>query len=299
MKNIFKPKLGYTGWVTTILLSLTIILSLTTLLTAQIGRQLNYYNITGQVLDEQGNGVSGVMMSLSGNRFNTVFTDDGGRYSFTFLPGGANYTIRPSKINVLFTPVDRVVFNLRSPQQLDFAAQIIPDPVTGGGGGGPTPTPTVTPKATPTPTPPPTPTPTPTPEPDGKLLNPSFENKGDDWIATGSVSYGRTGATDGITAAKLAPPTAYSPASVFQWVKLTAGATYQVTADIQVQGTARGTLGVKWDNNGDGPTSTSNKLTFTVPAGIKQVGIYFKATGSTSSSSYATVDNFKLERTAN
>jgi len=115
------------------------------------------------------------------------------------------------------------------------------------------------------------------------------------------VDYARgTFVTDGKQAAKLSPASAFSGASVYQAVRLTAGATYEVSADITTNGKAQATLGVKWDNGGDGPAAGSNTrrtvVRFTVPQGVSQVGIYCKATGSLSKDNWATADNFKLTR---
>jgi hypothetical protein len=85
-------------------------------------------------------------------------------------------------------------------------------------------------------------------------------------------------------------------------VKLTPGKTYEVSADIFASSAARATLGVKWDNNADGPSKlfvngSSNhtvKVQFTVPSGVSQVGIYCLATGT--SGHWATADNLKLAR---
>jgi hypothetical protein len=164
----------------------------------------------------------------------------------------------------------------------------------------PTPTPEPTPTPTPTPTPVPTPAPTPTLVPDGAILNPSFESSGNSWITGGNLKYANGYyVTDGTYAAKLLPRSSL-PASVFQWVKLTPGKTYEVSADIFTSHLARATLGIKWDNNDNGPSKLfvnglSNnivKVQFTVPSDVHQVGIYCLAAGT--SGSWATADNFKL-----
>jgi len=139
---------------------------------------------------------------------------------------------------------------------------------------------------------------------DGAILNPSFEDGGANWIQSGSVII-TSGpfVTDGNYAAKLSPRW-YASASVFQWVRLTPGATYDLSADISTEGRVRATLGVKWDDYSDGPsqdiTDSSSVHTvtvrFTVPEGVSQVGLYFRVSGSAYSNNWATVDNFKLSR---
>lgn len=93
--------------------------------------------------------------------------------------------------------------------------------------------------------------------------------------------------------------------SVLQWVKLTPGVTYEVSADIFADTRAKATLGVKWENYTDGPTATfvnnsadhKVKLRFTVPSGMSQVCIYFKGVSNSSIlTTWATADNFKLVR---
>ena len=124
-------------------------------------------------------------------------------------------------------------------------------------------------------------------------------------IISGLVTFIRGAVvTDGSLAAKLSPTSTYVPASVLQGVTLTAGATYEVSADIYTDGRTRATLGVKWDNGEDGPAqsfsnvSIIHKVTvrFTVPAEVNQAAIYCKAIGSTANGNWATVDNFKLVR---
>jgi hypothetical protein len=91
-------------------------------------------------------------------------------------------------------------------------------------------------------------------------------------------------------------------ASVFQWIQLTPGATYELSADLFTDGQSRATLGVKWENNGDGPSQSltngsSNhtvRVRFTVPEGMAKVGIYCLARGSLFSNSWVSADNFKL-----
>ena len=260
--------------------------------------QLALYSLTGRVTDQNGKGIEGATLLLSGSSSGRATTDRTGYYTFKNVIGGGNYRVTPvtaslragiktyypnpgwaSYKNLSSNQVTNFVYNLTSPW-------IPPDE---------SPTPT----ATPTPTP--TPTPTTGPSADGELLNPSFESNGTSWTTSGTVEYARGNfVTNGKLAAKLTPASTFSGASVLQRVALTAGATYEVSADLTTSGKAQATLGVKWDNGSDGPSVGSNTrrttLRFTVPQGVSQVGIYCKATGALSKDNWATADNFKLTR---
>lgn len=121
-------------------------------------------------------------------------------------------------------------------------------------------------------------------------------------MVSGSISYlGGYFVTNGSYAAKLTAWSTLKP-SVFQWVSLTPGATYELSADIFTDGRAKATLGVKWENYADGPTTGfvntafdhKVKVRFTVPSGTGKVGIYFTTSATSRLTTWATVDNFKL-----
>ena len=148
----------------------------------------------------------------------------------------------------------------------------------------------------------PTPTPTPTPAPTTlALLNPSFESGLANWTTSGYVYYTTSYATNGSYASLLYANTSM-PSSIFQWIQLTAGATYEVSGDVQADSRVQATLGVRWENYADGPSarySTAGqplKVRFTVPSGGGKVGVYFKATGTTTSYYWAVIDNLKIVR---
>lgn len=155
----------------------------------------------------------------------------------------------------------------------------------------------------PTGNPTPTPTPTPTPPATVAILNPGFENGLTSWTTSGYVYRTTSYVTNGSYAALLYANAA-TPSSVFQWVQLTAGATYEVSGDVRTDGRASAVLGVKWENYADGPLvkyTTANagqpiKVRFTVPAGTGKVGVYAKATGTATSYYWSIVDNLKLVR---
>jgi hypothetical protein len=87
-------------------------------------------------------------------------------------------------------------------------------------------------------------------------------------------------------------------------VKLTPGATYEVTADVYADIRARATIGVKWENYADGPSldyvngapEHNLKVRFTVPAGMPSVCIFFKTYSPSRATTWGSVDNFKLVR---
>ena len=61
------------------------------------------YSISGQVTSENGSGLSGVTMALSGASSATTITDANGNYTFTGLDNGS-YTITPSRTGFTFSP---------------------------------------------------------------------------------------------------------------------------------------------------------------------------------------------------
>ena len=257
-----------------------------------------YYNITGRVTDQNGKAIEGATLNLSGASGGRAVTDRTGYYTFRNLEAGGSYRVTPATaslragIKAYYPNPGWVALNSLSSNQMANFAYTLTSPWT---------PPDESQIPTPTPTPAPTPTPTPSSSADGELLNPSFESNGTSWTTSGTVEYARGNfVTDGKLAAKLSPASAFSGASVLQRVALTAGATYEISADITTSGRAQATLGVKWDNGSDGPAAGSNTrrttVRFTVPQGVSQVGIYCKVTGALSKDNWATVDNFKLVR---
>jgi hypothetical protein len=143
------------------------------------------YNITfdGYIKNSAGQGVSGVLLTLTGDDSQTTFTDAAGHYSFS-VPAGIPPNCNKS-YNITASVGDRVIAQIGSGGCLTYNFtydDIIYDPPA------PDPTPTPTPTPTPPPPPPPppcdsvaakgfnslnaaipcptpTPTPTPTPEP--------------------------------------------------------------------------------------------------------------------------------------
>ena len=79
-----------------------------------------FYTVSGQVT-ENGAGIPGVTITLSGSQPGLRTTDSNGNYSFE-LAGGGNYTVTPSMIGFSFTPSNHTFNNLSAVQVANFAA---------------------------------------------------------------------------------------------------------------------------------------------------------------------------------
>jgi CSLREA domain-containing protein len=79
-----------------------------------------FYTISGQVTDN-GVGLAGVKVTLSGSQSGVRTTDGTGNYSFT-LAGGGDYTLTPAILAFTFSPVNQSFTNLGGDQTADFAA---------------------------------------------------------------------------------------------------------------------------------------------------------------------------------
>jgi hypothetical protein len=71
------------------------------------------FTISGRVLDDSSNALSGVAVALSGNASANTTTDAGGNYSFTGVGGGGNYTVTPSSSSFSFSPPSQTFNNPR------------------------------------------------------------------------------------------------------------------------------------------------------------------------------------------
>lgn len=78
------------------------------------------YKVSGRVT-ENGTGLTGVAVLLSGSQTSAVTTDGTGSYSFT-LPSELNYTITLSKEHYTFSPAGLTINNLAANQVGDFVA---------------------------------------------------------------------------------------------------------------------------------------------------------------------------------
>ncbi len=79
-----------------------------------------FYTINGTVTNN-GVGLSGVTITLSGSQAGLRTSDANGHYSFT-LAGGGSYTVTPSMLGFTFTPPSQTFINLGANQTADFIA---------------------------------------------------------------------------------------------------------------------------------------------------------------------------------
>ncbi len=78
------------------------------------------YSLSGVVLDNNGNPLSGVLLTLGGTRSGTTVTNASGNYSFTALPAGGNYTVSASKWNYVFSAPTRESNDLSENRTLNY-----------------------------------------------------------------------------------------------------------------------------------------------------------------------------------
>jgi len=79
------------------------------------------YELSGLVIDQQGRGVSGVTVTLSGGANATATTDAEGKYSFGELTGGFVYSVKAEKQDLMIAPANRAVI-LNIPLAVSFFA---------------------------------------------------------------------------------------------------------------------------------------------------------------------------------
>jgi hypothetical protein len=79
-----------------------------------------FFTVGGQITNN-GSGLSGVAVTLSGSLQSIQTTDSNGNYSFT-LAGGGNYTVTPSITGFTFGPVNQTFNNLSANQTGNFTA---------------------------------------------------------------------------------------------------------------------------------------------------------------------------------
>jgi hypothetical protein len=78
------------------------------------------YALSGVVLDNSGNPMSGVLLTLGGTRSGTTVTNASGNYSFTSLPAGGNYNVSAAKWNYVFNPAARDLNDLSESRTLNY-----------------------------------------------------------------------------------------------------------------------------------------------------------------------------------
>jgi len=77
------------------------------------------YEITGNIVDDNTDPVSGATVTLTGDASDSTTTDGSGDYEFLLLPDGS-YTVTPTKTDETFTPASRNVTVSGSSQTADF-----------------------------------------------------------------------------------------------------------------------------------------------------------------------------------
>ena len=81
------------------------------------------YNITGQMLDTNGNPVGGVKVRIKGSRIGQTTTDAAGNYSFVKLLSGGNYRVEPTPpTGYAFKPTSRNFYRLLENKVGNFTA---------------------------------------------------------------------------------------------------------------------------------------------------------------------------------
>ncbi|MFL6283293.1 MAG: carboxypeptidase regulatory-like domain-containing protein [Pyrinomonadaceae bacterium] len=78
------------------------------------------YSLGGVVLDNGGNPMSGVLLTLGGARSGTTVTNASGNYFFTSLPAGGNYNVSAAKWNYVFNPASRDSNDLSESRTLNY-----------------------------------------------------------------------------------------------------------------------------------------------------------------------------------
>jgi len=97
--------------------------------TANFTGTLVTHNVSGRVT-ENGTGVSGVALLVSGSQTSTATTDATGNYSFA-LPTEGSYTITATKQHYTFMPATLTFNNLAANQMGDFAAAVSRHSISG------------------------------------------------------------------------------------------------------------------------------------------------------------------------
>jgi hypothetical protein len=78
------------------------------------------YSISGRVTDSGGNGIAGVIVTLSGSQTGTTQTNSNGDYNFASVVSGGTYTIRPSRFGYVFSPSNRTFPYINGNQSANF-----------------------------------------------------------------------------------------------------------------------------------------------------------------------------------
>ena len=80
------------------------------------------FGVTGQIVNESGVGISGVLVTLSGGQTVTTTTDSAGQYHFSNLPTSGVYAVTPDLDYHSMDPVSRTFVTPAGDQTADFVA---------------------------------------------------------------------------------------------------------------------------------------------------------------------------------
>jgi hypothetical protein len=89
------------------------------------------YSISGRVVNISGAGIQGVSVRLRGTRNLTVTTNSNGGYTFSNLPAGGNYTVKPVLGGMSFDPLSKSFSNLSANQGATAASFKVVYSITG------------------------------------------------------------------------------------------------------------------------------------------------------------------------
>jgi hypothetical protein len=93
--------------------------------TANFAATIDTHTVSGRVTKQDGSGLAGVTLSLSGSNTATTTTDAAGNYSFTGLGGGGSYTVTPTKAHYTFAPASSTFGDLSANQTANFTATLV------------------------------------------------------------------------------------------------------------------------------------------------------------------------------
>ncbi|MFL6208692.1 MAG: carboxypeptidase regulatory-like domain-containing protein [Pyrinomonadaceae bacterium] len=88
-------------------------------------------NIGGQIVDTNGVAISGATVSLSGTQSGSTTTDANGFYSFRNITRNGNYTVTPTLVGRVFSPVQQSINNLLGTRAANFSSAALTVSVSG------------------------------------------------------------------------------------------------------------------------------------------------------------------------
>ena len=81
--------------------------------------------VTGRITDANGAPIAGAVVNLSGTQNRKFITDANGEYRFDNVETGGFYTVRPSRVNYSFSPVERSFSQLGNSTEAAFTGSLI------------------------------------------------------------------------------------------------------------------------------------------------------------------------------